>query len=451
MLGVKKPSKENISTVTKMAVPAMVESFFSSFVALVDSFMVSSLGESAVAAVGLTNQPKLVVIGVFSALSVSVSALVARRLGEKKRDAANSVMITTLFIAILLSLIMAAITIIFAPKIMLLCGANSDTLTYATDYYRIVMAGTIFNSVQFILNAAQRGCGNTKITLVTNTVANVVNVIFNYLLIGGNFGFPALGVRGAAIATSLGAFAAAAVSVGFACKSGIFVNFAYVIKQKIRPSIEALKNIIKLGYGVLIEQLLMRVGFMASALIAADMGTAPFAAYQVAMQILSLSFAFGDGLQQAAIALVGRSLGEKEADKAKNYVNTCQFIGMIISAALIVIFFMISRFVMEMFFDDPQTVEIGVHCLYVVIVILLFHIRQIVNMGALRGAGDTLYTAIISAVCVTIVRTACCYLFAYTCGFGIIGVWIGILSDQVARAIWSTIRFMSGKWMKIKI
>lgn len=444
-------NKETLSVVTKLAVPAMIESFFTSLVGFVDSFMVSALGASAVASVALTNQPRLVFVGIFSAVSVAVAALVARRYGEKRRDSANSVMLTALILAFILGVIFAVVAGMFAPDIMKLCGANSDTLEDSTLYYRIVMIGMIFNSIQFVLNAAQRGSGNTKITMITNTTANLVNVVFNYLLIGGNLGFPALGVAGAAIATVLGNAAAAIISIAFAFKNDLFVNLIYTIKEKVKPTFRTLADLTKLGYGVVLEQLLLRVGFMATAVMAADMGTNDMAVYQVIMNLLSLSFAFGDGLQQAAIALVGKSLGEKEPMKAKNYVKTCRSIGAMISLALMVLFFLTARFILGLFFDDAESINLGIKCMYVVMAILIFHIRQIVTMGALRGAGDTLYTSIAAAFSCTVVRSVLSYVFAYTCGLGIVGVYLGVLSDQISREIFSVVRFNGGKWMKIKI
>lgn len=435
----------------RMAVPAIIESFFVAFAGLVDSYMVSSLGANSVAAVGLTTQPKFLGLSVFIAFNVSISALVARRFGENKRREANSVLVTSLMMIVFLSVALGILLAFFAPQIMSWCGSTPETHSEAVYYYRIIMGGMIFNCMQMGINSAQRGAGNTQITMRTNITSNTLNIIFNYLLINGHFGFPALGVTGAALATVLGTVVACIMSIISILKPGVFVSIPYIIKEKIRPSIIALKHIVKVGYSVFFEQLLMRIGFMLTAIMAAKQGNASMAAHQVGMNIMSLSFAFGDGLQTAAVALIGRSLGEKKPDRAKEYGRTCQMIGGIISVALAFIYFFGARLLMGLFFREADIVDIGVSIMHIIIFVVLFQIRQVVYMGCLRGAGDTLYTAIASTISVTLIRTLFSYLFGYTFGLGITGIWLGVLGDQISRYVFAAIRFKAGKWVKIKI
>ncbi len=434
-----------------MAVPAMIESFFVALAGLIDSLMVSSLGADAVAAVGLTTQPKFVGLAVFIAMNVSISALVARRFGENRRRDANSILCTAMLLVIALSVIISIACVIFASPIMRLCGSSPETHDGAVIYYQIIMGGMIFNCVQMAINSALRGAGNTTITMRTNITSSAVNIFFNYLLIGGNLGFPALGIAGAAIATVLGTVVASVMSIISIMRPDFFVSIPYIIKDRIRPSVDALKNIIKIGYSVFIEQILLRVGFMMTALMAAHQGTAAMAAHQVGMNIMSLSFAFGDGLQVAAVALIGRSLGERKPEKAKEYGSACQMIGGIISLVLAVIYFFGAKFLMGLFFDEQEIVNIGVQIMYIIIVVVLFQIRQVIYMGSLRGAGDTFYTAVVSTISVTIIRTGVSYICCYTLGWGINGIWMGVVGDQVARYILTAIRFKAGKWMNIKI
>lgn len=443
--------KNTIKTALNMAVPAIIESFFIAFAGLVDSLMVSSLGSDAVAAVGLTAQPKFVGLSVFIALNVSLSALVARRYGEKKRGGANSIMSTAFALILTLSVVLAVVFVALAPQIMTLCGSTPETHDSAVLYYRIIMGGMIFNCIQMGINSAQRGAGNTKITMRTNITSNTVNIIFNYLLIGGKFGFPALGIMGAALATVLGTVVSCIMSIISIMRPDSFISMPYIIKEKIRPSMDALKNIVKIGYSVFFEQLLMRIGFMATAIMAAKQGNAAMAAHQVGMNIMSLSFAFGDGLQAAAVALIGRSLGEKKPERAKEFGGACQMIGGVISVSLAVIYFFGAKLLMELFFEEPEIVEIGVEIMRIIIFVVLFQIRQVIYMGCLRGAGDTLYTAVASTISVTIIRTAVSYVCGYVLGWGIGGIWLGVLGDQVSRFVFAAVRFKAGKWVKIRI
>lgn len=447
----KKYNKATIRPALRMAIPAIIESFFVAFAGLVDSFMVSSLGANAVAAVGLTTQPKFLGLSVFIAFNVSISALVARRFGENKRKEANTVLFTSLIMIISLAVLLGTLLSLFASQIMVWCGSTPETHDNAVLYYRIIMSCMIFNCIQMGINSALRGAGNTQITMRTNITSNTINIIFNYLLINGHFGFPALGIMGAAIATVLGTVVACIMSIISILKPSFFVSIPYIIKEKIRPSLTALKNIVKVGYSVFFEQLLMRIGFMLTALMAAKQGNASMAAHQVGMNIMALSFAFGDGLQAAAVALIGRSLGEKKPDKAKEFGRTCQMIGGIISVALALIYFFGAKLLMGLFFKESDIVAIGISIMHIIILVVLFQIRQVIYMGCLRGAGDTLYTAIASTISVTIIRTVVSYLFGYTFGFGISGIWLGVLGDQLSRYVFAAVRFKAGKWVQIKI
>lgn len=434
-----------------IAWPAVVESFFTAFVGLVDSYMVSSLGSGAVAAVGLSTQPKFMGLSMFFAINVSLSALVARRRGEDRKEDANRILVSGVLFIIFAAILIGSVLVFFAGDVIRFCGSTSETHDLATSYFRIVMGGMIFNCIQMGVNSAQRGAGNTKITMRTNLASNTVNIIFNYLLIGGKFGFPALGVEGAALATVLGTVVACVMSILSLFEKNCFVSIPFILKNKILPRFEAFKALVKVGYSVFFEQFLMRVGFMATAIMAAKIGTAAMAAHQVGMNIMGLSFSFGDGLQATAVALIGRSLGERNEALAKEYGRTCRKLGLVISFFLACIYFFGGHAIMSAFFEDPEIVKIGVDITRIIIVVVIFQVSQVIYMGCLRGAGDTGYTALASIISVTVIRTAFSYLFGYTLGFGINGVWMGILADQISRFIFGSVRFKQGKWTRIII
>ena len=444
-------NKEDIRKTLNIAWPAMLESFFAAFAGLVDSLMVSSLGSYAVAAVGLTTQPKFMGLALFIASNVSISALVARRKGEGKREEANKIFATFLVFIVVAAIAMSILMVTLADPIIRLCGSEEATHDSAVLYFRIIMGGMIFNCIQMGINSAQRGAGNTRITMRTNLVSNTVNIVFNYLLIEGNFGFPALGIKGAALATVLGTVVSSIMSIASVWKKDNFVSIPLILEQKIRPGWEAFHNIIKVGYSVFAEQILMRIGFMMTALMAADQGTAAMAAHQVGMNIMSLSFSFGDGLQATAVALIGYSLGAKNPEQAKRYGRTCRMIGGVISVILAVVYFLGARWLYSMFFVEEEIIAIGVGIMRVIIFIVILQISQVIYMGCLRGAGDTLYTAIASTLSVTVIRTFVSLFFGYVMGWGIIGIWMGVVGDQLSRFILASIRFKQGNWTQIKI
>lgn len=443
--------KENIQSAAAMAWPAIVESFFTAFAGLVDSLMVSSLGAYAVAAVGLTTQPKFIGLSLFFALNVSISALVARRRGENKKEDANRILHTALIFLLIAAVALSILFVALAGPIISLCGSTPQTHESAVAYFRIIMGGMIFNCIQMGVNSAQRGAGNTRITMRTNMTSSIINIIANYFLINGHFGFPALGIHGAALATVLGTVVACVMSILSIMKADGFISIPYMVKNKVKPAWKAFVNLIRVGYSIFFEQILMRIGFMLTAVMAAHQGTDAMAAHQVGMNIMGLSFSFGDGLQAAAVALIGRSLGAGDKELAREYGRICRMMGGTIAVCLAVIYFLGARPLFGLFFTEEHIVDIGVNIMWVIILVVVFQISQVIYMGCLRGAGDTLYTAAASTISVTIIRTAVSYLGGYVLGWGIVGIWLGVLGDQVSRFLFASVRFKAGKWTEIKI
>ncbi len=435
----------------QMAWPAVLESFFVALAGMIDSLMVSSIGAYAVAAVGLTTQPKFIGLAMFVAANVAVSAIVARRKGQADRDGANQVLVAALAFVLLAGIVVSLACVVFADPIIRLCGSNEDTHEAAVIYFQIIMGGMMFNIVSLVINAAQRGAGSTRIAMKTNVTANVLNMIGNYLLIGGNCGFPAMGIRGAALATVFGTVVACGMSIASIIPKDSFVSIPYMRERRIRFRLSSLKNIFRMGSSIFLEQILLRVGFMAVAVMTAKLGTDAFAAHQVGMNVMSLSFSFGDGMQVAAVALIGRSLGEEKPEMAKVYGATCQRMGAAISLVLAVCYLLGGRFLYSLYFQEAHIIAMGVEIMRVIVVIVVLQISQVIYMGCLRGAGDVLFTTVASTISVTFVRTISSYGLCYTAGLGLIGIWLGIVCDQLCRFILTRWRFRSGVWTKVKI
>lgn len=435
----------------RIAWPAVLESFFVSLASMIDTYMVSGLGTYAVAAVGLTTQPKFLALALFFSTNIAVSALVARRRGQNDKRNANEILVSALLFTIVACAIISFVTVVGGDFIIDWCGSNKDTHVPAVEYFHIIQGGMIFSVLSLVINAAQRGSGNTKIAMTTNVVSSLVNITFNYLLITGNCGFPRLELRGAALATVLGTVVACLMSFRSLFQKNSFVSLPYIFKEKIRPAFSTLKSILSLSINFLLENLAMRVGFIYTAVIAARLGTEAFAAHNVGMNFLSLGFSFGDGMQVAAVALIGRSLGERQPDKAKKYGSICQRIGFGISCILAAILFLFGKTLFGFFFKDQETLQIGITISRYIMVIVLFQISQVIFGGSLRGAGDVKYTLFSSLLSVTFIRTAVTWLLTSIIPLGIAGIWIGILSDQFSRFILLSIRFKQGKWTSLQI
>lgn len=441
--------KAIFKTTFNIAWPAILESFLIQLTAFLDSIMVSTLGLAAIAAVGLTIQPKLIALAVFTSIGVTMSALIARRHGEGDRESANKILRMSLFIGCVLLVIITIGFIVAADWIINLCGSEPDTHDMAVEYFRIVIAGLAFSVISILINAGQRGAGRTRIAMITNVSSNVVNVIFNYLLIGGNFGFPALGIKGAAIATVIGSVVACVLSVISITKPDGFL-YIKAVKGFIanKKDIKSAKGIFASAF---VEQIFIRIGFLLFALTVANLGTTQFAAHQIGANFMSLSFAFADGLAVASVALVGRSLGEKRLDLAKKYATTCFKIGLMCAVVVSIIFFTCGESLYRLFDSDEVVLSYGTMIMNILCFVIYAQILQISIIGCLRGSGDNKYTALISLICVGIIRPFASWFLCYPVGLGLLGVWLGLCVDQCLRLVLSYLRFKKGDWLKIKI
>lgn len=443
--------KDVLKRTLTIAWPSIVESFLVALVGFIDTIMVSGLGPAAIAAVGLTTQPKFIGLAFFISLNVAISAIVAHRRGEDDRESANRVLMQALMITLGMTVIISIACVVFADPIITLAGANEDTRQAAVEYFQIIMGGMIFNVISLCINAAQRGCGNTKIAMRTNIVSNLVNVVFNYLLIGGNFGFPALGVKGAAIASVIGTVVAMFMSVFSVMHKDGYLSFRQVTRDEIRFDRRTIRSIVNIGTSTLAEQIFLRVGFLTFTIVVANLGTNAFAAHQVGMNIMSLSFSFGDGLSAASIALVGQSLGAKRTDMARIYGNVSQRLGLIFATILSIIFLTLGRPIFSLFADDKEILDYGVMIMAVLTVVVFLQISQVVFSGCLRGAGDAKFTAFVSLVSVMLIRPGAGWLFCYPVGLGLFGAWLGLAVDQFCRFILTYFRFKSGRWTKYEV
>lgn len=441
--------KSVVRSTIKIAWPSILESFLISLVGMIDTIMVSSLGSYAIASIGLTTQPKFIGLAIFLSLNVAVSAIVAHRKGANDCKSANKVLLQSIIITVILAVIVSVICVTFANPIIRFAGSSSDTHESAVIYFRIIMGCMIFNVLSMVINAAQRGAGNTKIAMRTNVVSNGVNILFNYLLISGNFGFPALGIKGAALATVLGTICACIMSIFSVLHNNQFICLKTVSKIKFDKA--TISSILNIGSSTLVEQIFLRVGFLTYSIIIANLGTTAFAAHQIGMNLISISFSFGDGLSVAAISLVGQNLGANRKDLAKLYGGVCQRLGLVFACIISFIFVTMGRQIFSLFSPEEVILNYGSMIMKLMAVIVFLQISQVIFSGCLRGAGDTKFTALVSLISVAIIRPAAGWLFCYPLGLGLFGAWLGLAFDQFMRFIMTYTRFKSGKWTNYKV
>jgi len=434
----------------KIAWPSTLEAFLMGLVSFVDTMMVSALGSYAISAIGLTNQPRFLCLSIFFALNIAVSALVARRKGEERQDEANQILVQALLVVGILAVFVCIAALIFASPILKFAGSQPDTHHYSVMYFRIIISGLAFQVFSMVINAAQRGAGSTKISMRSNLVMSGVNVVLNFLLIEGRLGFPALGVQGAAIAT-LCAFAAGFVMSLRSVLKPTGYLYLFFLGNSLRPRSDIYRRMYQVGSGSFVEQIFLRIGFLLYTLVVANLGTDAFAAHQIGMTIITISFAVGEGLSIAGIALVGQSLGKKRPDLAKIYGGFCQHFGMLCSITIALIYATLGKSIFNLFSFDPIILSYGDIIMKIIGAIVILQVSQVIFGGCLRGAGDTRYIAMISLISVTIIRPLSGWLLVYPLQFGLIGAWMSLLLDQSVRFLLTWRRFRSGKWQKIEL
>lgn len=448
-------SAQAYKNVWHIAGPSVLEMVAQSIIGSVDTMMVGTLGSAAIAAVGLTNQPRMLMLAVFFAMNAGVTAIVARRKGEGRPEEANRTLRNALLLILGLTFVIMIAALAFSRQLMELAGAQPDTIDDANTYFRILAWALPINALNMCINAAQRGVGNTRITMMVNIIANLVNVAFNYLLIGGNLGFPALGVTGAALATVLGfavALVLSLISILGHSKNNGFLRLSF--KADWRLHSDTVRAITRVGGNAMIEQVAMRIGFFVYARIVADLGTKAFAAHQVCMQFLNITFTVGDGIGIAATALVGQKLGEKRPDLSMLYGKVSQRMAFAASMTLLSVLIIFRTPLVSMFIDetrDPEVLALASQVMIMVALFQPFQTSSVVISGCLRGAGDNRFVARIMLVCVTFIRPLLSLLAIYRLNFGLMGAWAASLVDMSIRLLCVYTRFNSAKWFDIKV
>ena len=455
-------NRETYAEYIRLAMPSVCEMVLISLINMMDTVMVSGIGTDAVAAVGLVGQPRMIMLCLFFALNVGVTAVVARRRGEERRDAANAAVRTAVLMCIGLSALLMAVLLPLAGAMMRFAGAEEGrTLKESTEYFTIIGLALPFQTLSMAMCAAQRGAGNTKLTMRVNITSNLVNIVCNYLLINGVGPFPRLGVRGAAIATAIGLFVGFILSLSAMLhgKAGAFLHFS--LRDSWRPDRESARALIKVGSSAMIEQLAMRVGFFAYARIVAGLGTDAFAAHQICMQFMNLSFSCADGLGVAGTSLVGRMLGAKRRDLAHIYGTLAQRFSFIISLLLAALCIFARAPLAGMFIrlEDPGSVRTMAMSIMVVLgLIQPLQMLSVVASGALRGAGDVRYTARVMLITVTLIRPLLALAGVYVAGtlmgrndIALIAAWCATLCDMTVRTVLMLKRYRSGEWHKISV
>ena len=438
-------SRELYNDIVTIAWPSLVELLLTQLTSMVDLMMVGQLGAWAISSVGLTTQPKFLLSTMFTALNVGCMTMVARHKGAGRQDKAQLVLRQSLMINLVLSLVFAVLGFVFARPLVLFMGAQDEqTLVGGMQYLQVQMLGLTFLALTTTITNALRGAGDSKTAMFYNTAANVVNIGLNYMLIYGRLGMPRLEVAGASLATSISQGVALVIALLAVLNRNQYVHLD--LRKGFRPDREAIADIVRIGFPSMVEQLCMRVGMIVYAKTVASLGTVMLACHQVCMNILSLTFMTGQAFSVSATSLVGQSLGKLRRDMAMLYARRTQVLGTLVSVVLALVLFFFGEEIIRLYADEPVIIERGAFLLKMVAVIQPLQSTQFILTGALRGAGDTRYTAKVIFVTVMLVRPLIALAAVYLFQWGLTGAWVALVADQCLRTLLITLRYNSGKW-----
>lgn len=427
------------SEILKIGIPAVLESLLAAVVTSIDTQMISPLGKGAVSSVALTAQPKLLFFSIFFALGIAVSIFVSQAYGKKDRAEANAYFHWVLRLTIALSVVMGIALSVFATPVMRLFSRQTETLAMSVDFFRIVTGYMVFMAISTVINAAMRAIGKTNVTLVAGVLSGAVDILLNYCLIEGHWGFPRLEIKGDAIATVAGTVVSCAVSIVYLARHSDFLSLRgfFTVWRRDRTMV---RNIVGKSSHIVFENLFTRIGFLLSSLIVSCLSADATAVYFTAMLLMNYTFAFGDGMQSTVVALTGRSVGAKQFDMFWRYVRWGRRAALILAAALSAIYLIGARWFYALFFSDAESVATGVEYTVCVAVIVFLQLTRIVNIAALRGLGEVKAPKRIAAFCVLVINPGIAYLLTIVGPYEVWGIWTASLVSQAAWCLMSYIK-----------
>ena len=444
------------SDILTIALPSLVELVLTSLTSMADQIMVGrlpgQLGVQALSAVGLCMNPKFILMTALMAINTGTTAVVARYRGMGNQEKANQTFKQSLIFNIFLSAIMMVIGVVFARELIGLIAGNGiseTTVEYAVTYFRIQMYGFIPLMMTNTVTSTLRAIGDSKMPMVYNTIANVVNLFFNYGLIYGKLGMPEMDVAGASLATVIGQCVAFVIAmyIMFSKKRYVYIDF----KEKTGYNKTIMSNVLGIGLPSMLEQLCLRIGIIIYSRIVASLGDISYATHMVCMNIQSLTFMSGMAFQNSATTLMGQSLGRRRLDMADNYTRMTRNISFWISCLIGVVLALFGGQIVNIYNSTPEIVEMGGKLLAIVAITQPFQSSQFVTTGALRGAGDTKYPAVVIFICTLIVRSVLGYIFVIQLDMGLIGAWFAIVVDQLLKTAMIFARYNTGKWRFFKL
>ncbi len=430
--------------ILKLSIPAAINSLLDMLQVVTDLIMVGRISAFAVAAVGLGLQSLMLVFAVLTVLHVGTSALLSRFVGAGRMKRASIGLSTLLRFAFMLSIPAMVAWYFFASNIYVWFGTAPEVVALGEDYVQMLTWMMPFIFIKMVFVSSLNSAGDTTTPMKVKIVSIILNIILNYLFIFGNYGFPELGVMGAAVGTVI------VNALEFLVYVVLYVRGKTPFVPMTLFSRTLLRRALKVGIPASIERSLTFGSFMLFTVVIAHYGTAVLAGYQIGLRVEGLAFMPGIGFTIAAMALMGQGLGAKKPEQAREDVMlvlkyTSGFM-------FILSFFMIlmPEKIVWLFTNDAETIKEASLYLRIVGVSQIPLAFNFVLSGALRGAGDSRQTMKINLISLWFVRIIPAFLLSWYFE-NILFVYLAMISDTFVKALWLWSRFNSGEWQKIKV
>ena len=430
--------------ILKISLPAALNSLMDMLQVITDLIMVGRISAFAVAAVGLGLQSLMFIFAILTLLHVGTSALLSRFIGARRMKRASIGLSTLIQFALMLSIPVMVAWYFLASNIYVWFGTAPEVIALGEDYVQMLTWMLPFVFMKLVFVSALNSAGDTKTPMKVKIFSILLNVVLNYLLIFGHYGFPELGVMGAAVGTVI-------VNVLE------FIVYVVLYLRHKTPYIPGwhysktlLSRALKVGIPASFERALTFGSLMLFTVIITQYGTEALAGYQIGLRVEGLAFMPGIGFTIAAMALMGQGLGAKKPEQAKEDVLLVlkYTIGFMFFLSFFMIF--IPEKIVWFFTDDAQTIEQASLYLRIVGLSQIPLAFNFVLSGALRGAGDSRKTLKINLTSLWFVRILPAFLLSWYFE-NILFVYLAMITDTFVKATWLWITFNKGEWQKIKV
>lgn len=444
----KTKDKDFYKAMFAIALPITLQNLIASSVNMIDTLMITSLGKESLAAVGLANQVFFFYSVIVFGVATGSAIFIAQFWGKKDILNIRKILGLSLLISCIIGLVFT-ISAFFAPSsIMKIFTKEVEVVNLGRDYLKIVSLSYIITAISFSFSVASRSIGDAKMPMVVSIISFLTNTLFNYLLIFGKFGFPQLGVKGAAYGTLIARMVEVvlilyAVYSSHGPLAGNFSELSSWDKNYV-------KKYFKTAYPVILNETFWSLGNVMYSIAYAKIGTEATAAVQITSTVQNIFLVFSRGLANSCTVMVGNKIGEGNEEEAVDYANKFLKIAVILGTFLGVILFFTTDLALMLFRNLPEDLYEASKSMIIVLAIFLpikmFNGNLIV--GVFRGGGDTKFSMMVEMGAVWAVGVPLAFLGATVFKLPVYLVSVLVNMEEVVKAIIGVPRVLSNKWVQ---